>query len=170
MLRHPWLFAGFVVAPAVELGVAVWVGRAIGAGWLLGWFLAAVVVGLWAMRRAGAVWWRELRRGHLEGRLPGGRAVADAALQFAGGLLLALPGLVSDVAGLLLLVPPVRDAVRLSGQAWFVRRFTAVTGPGGATVWTRRTDVVRGEVVREDEGPGGAGGPPTGPPQLPPGS
>lgn len=156
-----------VVAPIGELWVAVQVAQAVGPGWTLLALVGASLLGLWVMRIAGASWWAALRGGHLEGRLPDGREVADAALLFLAGVLLFLPGFVSDAVGLVLLVPPVRDGVQHVVTRWFTRRFTAVTGPGGTTIWTRSTRVVRGEVVRDDDVPPGPSAPP---PALPPGS
>jgi UPF0716 protein FxsA len=98
---------------------------------------------------------------------PDGAAAARAALLFLAGLLIFLPGFISDAVGLVLLLPPVRAVLQAATAAWFVRRFTSVTGPGGVPVWTRRGRVVPGQVVRED---GTQGDPPTDPPaQLPPG-
>jgi hypothetical protein len=58
--------------------------------------------------------------------------------------------------GLLLLAPPVRAALQAVTAAWFVRRFTSVSGPGGVRIWTRSESsdrIVRGDVVREDGPP-----------------
>ncbi|MCX5197977.1 FxsA family protein [Streptomyces sp. NBC_00249] len=77
------------------------------------------------------------------------------------GLLLIMPGLISDVAGLLLLLPPVRAfAARRAGRT-LERRMTAASAPGGlgdaftqARIHYPDGKVVPGEVVRED-GPSG---------------
>jgi UPF0716 protein FxsA len=82
-------------------------------------------------------------------------------MRFTAGILLISPGFVSDVIGLLLLLPFVRMLLRGAVASWFVRRFTAVTGPGGFTVWSRRgfpgdrdgPQVIKGEVIREDVPP-----------------
>ncbi|MFD5327249.1 FxsA family membrane protein [Streptomyces sp. NPDC127092] len=73
-----------------------------------------------------------------------------------GGLLLMIPGLISDAVGLLLLVPPVRAAVgRLAERA--VERRMAAARPGSlqdafqqARIHRPDGKVVQGEVVRED--------------------
>lgn len=159
----------FLGGPVLELFVATRVADAIGPGWTVLALVAFSLLGVWVMRIAGASWWGALRSAGPEGRLPDGREVADAALMFVAGLLLFLPGFVSDAVGLVLLVPPVRDGVQHLVTRWFTRRFTAVHGPGGTTIWTRSTQVVRGEVVRDDEQPPNR--PPNGqPPALPPGS
>ncbi|MET9956745.1 FxsA family membrane protein [Streptomyces sp. NPDC006339] len=77
-----------------------------------------------------------------------------------GGLLLMLPGLISDAAGLLLLVPPVRTAVGRYAEKAVERRMAAA--PHGslqdafqkARIHRPDGKVVQGEVVRED-GPQG---------------
>lgn len=162
------LFFVFVVAPAVEIYLMVQVGQAIGFGWVLLLLIAAAVLGSAVMRRAGASWWSALRANGTGSQLPDGRAAADAAMLFAAGLLIFLPGFVSDVVGLVLLLPPARRLIQTAAVAWFVRRFSAVTGPGGFTVWQRTTSdpqVIQGEVIREDRPDGGDGEPPR---RLPP--
>ncbi|MFF5976027.1 FxsA family membrane protein [Streptomyces sp. NPDC012769] len=77
-----------------------------------------------------------------------------------GGLLLMLPGLLSDLAGLLLLVPPVRTAVGRYAEKAAERRMAAA--PRGSLqdafqqARMHRPDgkVVQGEVIREDAAQG----------------
>ena len=47
-----------------------------------------------------------------------GDALVDAILIFLGGVLLVLPGLLSDAAGLLLLIPPVRWLIVALLRRW----------------------------------------------------
>ena len=96
-----------------------------------------------------------MRSRQVAGSAAAARTAGDSAMLFAAGLLLISPGFVSDVIALLLLVPFVRVLLRGAVAGWFVRRFTAVTGPGGMTIWTRgpRMEddrVIRGEIVRDD--------------------
>jgi UPF0716 protein FxsA len=154
-----FLFVLLVVLPAIEIFVIVAVAHALGLGLTLLLLLVGAIVGSWVMRRAGASWWRALRGRvtaadgtELTGQRPDGRAAAHAALLFLAGLLIFLPGFVSDAIGLLLLLPPVRAALQAVTAAWFVRRFTAVSGPGGVRIWSRTDQgrTVRGDVVREE--------------------
>ncbi len=148
------LFIAFVAFPALEIYVAVLVTHAIGFGAMVGLLVVAAFLGSYVMRRAGASWWRALRGETGDGTSPDGRAAARSALLFVAGLLLFLPGFVSDALGLLLLLPPVRGLLQAATAAWFVRRFTSVTAPGGVRLWTRGTTVIQGDVVRDDLIPG----------------
>uniref|UniRef100_A0AAU1LM34 FxsA family protein n=1 Tax=Streptomyces sp. NBC_00148 TaxID=2903626 RepID=A0AAU1LM34_9ACTN len=77
-----------------------------------------------------------------------------------GGLLLMVPGVVSDAAGLLLLLPPVRSVLGRYTERSLERRMRAAT-PGGlsdafqqARIHRPDGKVVQGEVIREDGTPG----------------
>ncbi|MEU8530727.1 FxsA family membrane protein [Streptomyces sp. NPDC048629] len=78
-----------------------------------------------------------------------------------GGLLLMIPGLISDVAGLLLLVPPIRSALGRYAEKAMKRRMMAAAAPGSlqdafqqARIHRPDGKVVQGEVIREDASQG----------------
>ncbi|MEU7762393.1 MULTISPECIES: FxsA family protein [Micromonospora] len=102
----------------LELTVFVLVGRAVGFGAAVLLVFGASLLGLVLLRREGMRAWRGFRAAAQAGRPPGAE-VTDGLVGLLGALLLALPGLVSGVVGLLLLVPPLR---RLAGGG--VRRAT----------------------------------------------
>jgi UPF0716 protein FxsA len=115
-----FLVLAFVVAPIVEIGVFIAVGQWIGFGPALAVLLAVAVIGVWVVKRQGT---GVLRRAQAElsaGRVPTFELV-DGSLLLAAGVLLVLPGFVSDVVGLVLLVPPVRHV-----PSRWVRRRAAV--------------------------------------------
>lgn len=96
------------------------------------------------------------------------------ALTMLGGLLLILPGLISDALGLLFLVPPVQKAVSRYAEKTFERKVReAAATPGGlgdafqqARMHRPDGKVVQGEVIKDDERPDR--GPHPDDPQLPP--
>ena len=95
----------------VEIVALVALGSAIGIGWTLLVLLAGSVLGLWMARREG------VRAAQAIAKAVTDRQVAhveltDGLLVAAGGVLLFVPGLVTDLAGLLLLLPPTRAMVR----------------------------------------------------------
>ncbi len=96
-----------ILWPLAELFVAIKVAEAIGVLLTVVLLLIAMPVGAWLMRAEGRVAWRRLNAAVAEGAPPG-RQVLDGALVLLGGLLLIVPGFITDVLGLVLLVGPTR--------------------------------------------------------------
>ncbi|GAA0278236.1 FxsA family protein [Cryptosporangium japonicum] len=100
-------FVVLIVAATVEITLLVRVGQEVGLGWTFLLLVGSALLGSWLLRREGARAFRALREAAAAGRTPA-KETAEGAVVLAGGLLMILPGLISDVVGLLLLVPPVR--------------------------------------------------------------
>ena len=153
-LRSGWplgLFVALLVAvPILEVYVLVQVGQRIGVWWTVLILVAEVVLGAWLLRREGARAWRALDGAFRGGRLPTGE-LADAALVLVGGVLLMLPGFVTDLLGLFFLIPFTRPFAR-SVLAFFVARRLQRAGivPVASSRYARGT-VVEGEVVPDGE-------------------
>jgi UPF0716 protein FxsA len=152
-----------VVYPITELLVMTWMAGQVGWGWTLALLAAGLAVGILVMRSAGASAMRALTAASRTGALPGGE-VGDHALTFLGGLLIAVPGFVTDLLGMLLVLPPTRSLIRRAAGRSVRRRvrtagFTVIetTGPDGKPVaQVFDGDVVRGEVIdRHDDPPHG---------------
>ncbi|WP_328346981.1 FxsA family protein [Micromonospora sp. NBC_00421] len=114
-----------LVAVVVELAVFVGVGRTVGFGSAVLLVFAASLLGLVLLRREGMRAWRGFRTS-VESRQPPGRQVTDGLVGLVGALLLAVPGLVSGLVGVLLLVPPVRRLVRSGVQRATERRVSSM--------------------------------------------
>ncbi|GEL19638.1 FxsA family protein [Pseudonocardia asaccharolytica] len=95
----------------VEIVALVALGSWIGAGWTLLVLLVGSVLGLWLARRQGVRAVRALQEAMLHRRVAHAE-LTDGMLVAIGGLLLFVPGLVTDLAGLLLVLPPTRALVR----------------------------------------------------------
>lgn len=122
---------------------AVWaVSSAIGVLGTLGLLLAGAVLGSWLARREGARAARAFLATARAGR-PAHNEVTDGMLVAFGGVLIMVPGFVSDLAGLLLLFSPTRAVVR---RAWLRRaeRRMAAANPN-------RVIVVDSEIVPDEE-------------------
>ncbi|MGC5051662.1 FxsA family protein [Micromonospora sp. DT48] len=130
-----------LVSTAVEIAVFVAVGRAFGFGTAMLLVFAASLLGLVLLRREGVRAWRGFQQAAQAGRPPG-RQVTDGLVGLLGALLLATPGLVSSVVGLLLLVPPVRGLIRGGVQRAAERRVSSMTA--GDLFGPRRVRVYRG--------------------------
>jgi len=143
--RSPWtlLFLAFLVIPIVEIYVLIQVGQVIGAWWTVLLLIADSIFGSWLLKREGGRAWRALQTALTEGRMPA-RELADAALIVFGGTLMITPGFVTDIFGLLAILPFTRPVARRLLTAAVARRFVVVRE-------TRRPgppdDVVQGEVV-----------------------
>src|SRR4051812_41261782 len=151
------LVFAFIVVPIVELYVIIQVGEAIGVLPTIALLIADAVLGAVLLRMQGRAAWRRFTAALAEGRVPH-REVLDGALVIFGGALLLTPGFVTDIFGLLFLLPPTRTAIRNGIVLIFSRR----AARGAAIFWT----------FRGPGGSGGGGGPrrPPEPPPWPPAS
>jgi UPF0716 protein FxsA len=109
--------------PVLEVLAFVGVALAIGWLWALALLITTSVVGVGIARREGRAAIAELVRAVLE-RRPPGVAALDGALGAIGGMLLAVPGFLTDALGVLLLLPPARNLAR--------RRIASHYGAGAA--------------------------------------
>jgi UPF0716 protein FxsA len=108
----------FIVVPIAEIYVLLQIGHAIGFLPTIALLILDSVLGSWLMRSQGRAAWLRFNRALAEGRVPG-REVIDGVLVIFGGALLLTPGFLTDILGLVLLLPPTRAIVRQV----LVRRF-----------------------------------------------
>jgi UPF0716 protein FxsA len=157
----------FLVAPIVELAVIVVVATKIGVLSTLGLLILLSFVGAWVCKREGLAVLRRLQQTLAENRLPH-KEVVDGFLILLGGALLLAPGFVTDVFGILLLIPPVRIAVRTMLLGSFKRRGSLairVVDGMGRTVRLGRDGVH--DVTARDASGRDVRQPPPGTPELP---
>lgn len=156
----PWFLLLGALYVVLEWFVASWLASYIGWLGVVVVVLLLVIVGSAVMRRAGTAAFRSLRPVEVDGMSVAptmnqqtveqvGRDMGDAGALFVAGLLIAIPGIVTSVVGLVLLVPPVRRWARRV-VARTVRRRAEAAGlvVDGRTTTMRTT--VAGDVVRED--------------------
>ena len=105
------LLALFIVVPLAELYVILKVGDAIGAVPTIALLAADSVLGWMLLRAQGRAVWRRFNETLAAGGMPH-REVMDGVLVIFGGAFLITPGFLTDIVGLLLLVPPTRALVR----------------------------------------------------------
>ncbi len=115
------LFVLFIVVPIIELVVIIQVGQAIGALNTIAVLVLVGVVGAWLAKREGIAVYKRFRRQVEAGVVPG-KEIADGFMIMLAGALLLTPGFVTDILGVLLLVPPVRAAIRASALHRITRR------------------------------------------------
>jgi UPF0716 protein FxsA len=114
----------FVIVPIAELALIIQVGQAIGVWWTIALLVADSVLGSALMRSQGRAAWRRFNEATAAGRVPAREAI-DGVLVIFGGALLLTPGFISDVLGLLLLLPPTRAVARRVLVRRFAQRMVA---------------------------------------------
>lgn len=155
----------FLVYVLAELAVVVGLASTIGFGWTL-----LILVGTFALglALAGSQAKRQIRKLQSGLATPQG-AVTDGALVALGSVLTMIPGLLTSVLGLILLLPPTRALARPVVAALAARQLgrmpLIVTSTGTGGFRTMRRDYVDGEVVdvtdvQQPGLPGTAGRPP----------
>jgi UPF0716 protein FxsA len=97
----------FILFPIVEMAVLIQLGRAMGLWTTIGLVVATGTLGAFLARRQGLRAFREIQYELSRGRVPAGRLL-DGFMILVGAILLLTPGVLSDTAGILLLLPPVR--------------------------------------------------------------
>jgi UPF0716 protein FxsA len=175
----PVLLALLLVLPFLEIWAVFAVAGQIGGLLTLLLLIGSSALGVVLLKREGATVWRRANAELAAGRPPTG-PLLDGVMVLLGGLLLVVPGFITGVVGLLLLLPPVRTLLRPVLLAWMTRRALRAarsgrmrgvfvdTGVGADGRMYRRTATF-GDVIDSDgwdvtpgDDPGGA--------QLPPSS
>lgn len=96
-----------ITVPIIEISVIVFVGQQIGPVPTVLLLLGSAIIGTWLLRREGAKALRALREAQQAGRTPALEAV-EGVLVLLGGLMMMMPGFVTDLLGLLLVLPLTR--------------------------------------------------------------
>lgn len=145
--------------PLLEIVVLVKTGQMIGFWATLGLVIAAGVIGSMILSRQSLGAFRQTMEAANKGHPPVAPVLDSMFLMLAGGLLL-MPGLISDVLALLLMIPPLRHAV----ARWTMGKVISVadievgrrdrSGAPGRGPPEGRGPVIEGEFERLDERPG----------------
>jgi UPF0716 protein FxsA len=123
------LFLLFVAIPLLDLVLLLRIGSRLGFWNTVGIVVGTAAVGAYFVKQQGLAVWARINRELARGRLPG-QALLDGLLILVAGVLLVTPGFVTDVAALILLVPPTRAVVRVLLARRFQARFRFPPGQG----------------------------------------
>jgi UPF0716 protein FxsA len=147
------LFLLFLVLPVAELYVILKVGDSIGIWWTLLLLAGDSLLGTVLLRSQGRTVWRRFNAAMAEGRLPH-REVMDGVLVIFGGAFLVTPGFITDVVGVLLLLPPSRAVIRGIVARRLTRRAAEGVAGARASRRPRPTHDVDGSATEYDSPPG----------------
>jgi UPF0716 protein FxsA len=117
------------VVPFVELMILLRLAEWLGWQGTIGLVVLTGVLGAWLARREGL---KTLARIHadLEAGVPPTGAVVDGVLIFIAGVVLVTPGVLTDLCGFALLVPPLRAWARRRLSRAFKRRVVVLRPDG----------------------------------------
>lgn len=96
----------------VELVLLGWVGSTIGFGWTALVVIITGIVGARLVARQGRLVWRDIVTRLQSGQVPSVE-LAHGAMLLVGGAFLITPGILTDMFGLLLMVPWFRELIRV---------------------------------------------------------
>jgi UPF0716 protein FxsA len=141
----------FVFIPLTELYVIIEVGDQIGAFATIWLVVLTAVIGGWLVKRQGMGILFRIRQQMERGEAPAIEMLEGALLALMG-ILLLLPGFITDTLGFLLLIPPLRKFLVVE----FLKRSGTMTNVDVTIVREdrsshRQIDVIEGEYSREDE-------------------
>ncbi|HHO76251.1 MAG TPA: FxsA family protein [Deltaproteobacteria bacterium] len=105
------LFLAFTLIPVAEIYLLITLGGYIGAMHTVGLVVLTALTGAYLARLQGMITMFRIREAVQNGVMPSGDLI-DAFLIFAAGIVLLTPGFITDIAGILLLVPVVRHYLR----------------------------------------------------------
>lgn len=116
----------------IELWGIFLVGKWIGVGYTLGLMVLTSLLGVWLARKEG-LQTLQLLRIQLARNEPPGQSMLDGICILVGGILLIVPGFLSDLLGFLLLIP----YTRVIFKAWLQRKITTWFESGHFIIFKR---------------------------------
>lgn len=105
-----FLLLPFIILPILEMLVLIEVGSVIGAWNTVALVLFGAIIGLQVIRQQGLSTMIKAQQKMAAGELPATEMIEGFMIAIGGGLMM-VPGLVSDIFGILLLIPPVRKFI-----------------------------------------------------------
>lgn len=142
LLAIPLTFLGLII---LELWILVKLGSTFGILPTIALVIGAGIVGAWIAKWQGLHAILRVQNEMRQGVVPT-RTIGDGALILVAGILLLLPGVISDILGIALLIPPVRHLVMFTIRQWFTKHVQVQTTsfrPGTANKFPG-DDTVRG--------------------------
>ncbi|MCH1627831.1 FxsA family protein [Ferdinandcohnia quinoae] len=126
------LLALIIIVPAMEIGLLIFSGKMIGAPSTILLIILTGVLGAWLAKKQGLETLRKAQEQMSYGQMPG-YAIVDGICILAGAIFLLTPGFITDLTGLLLLIPQTRSFIKPfigklfqrminKGQFTFIRR------------------------------------------------
>ena len=137
----PPLLIALLLVPLLELYVLIQVSEAISLPLTIVLLIVMSILGAWLLKREGLATWRRAREAMARGTMPTAE-LTDGVMILFGAALMLTPGFITDVFGLLLILPPTRvplkGAFRRVLGGWFLTR-SGFAGKASRGVYAARS-------------------------------
>ena len=111
----------FILLPMLELALLMLIAEHTSLLFTLALIVVTGVIGAWLAKREGLQCLSRIQKELSQGQLPGDSLV-DALMILVAGAVLITPGIITDILGFSLLVPPIRAAIKQRVIARFKHR------------------------------------------------
>lgn len=115
------LFLLLTVTPVVELALLLWLWEHMGLLQTVLLVIGTGILGATLAKQQGLATLYRIREESSQGKMPAD-ALMDGVLLLLAGAVLITPGVLTDVLGFSLLVPPVRAVIKKGLKHWFASR------------------------------------------------
>lgn len=152
-----YLFLLFTVGPLVEVMLLVYLSQQFSLLTTIALVILTGIVGAALARWQGVTALMRVQRRVRRGQVPADE-LFDGVLILVAGIVLVTPGLITDVMGFALLVPPIRSVVKRLLKAWAKKNIEVRTTAGPQPFWQkppephfegqqRRDEIIDAEVI-----------------------
>ena len=115
------LLALFIITPVIEMGLLIELGKRIGTLQTIGIIVFTGAVGAYLAKSQGLQILRNIKGSVNDGEMPHNHLI-EGVLILIGGALLITPGILTDTAGFILVIPWTRRLVRERVKKYLSRR------------------------------------------------
>jgi UPF0716 protein FxsA len=116
-----WFVLTFIAVPAAELALLIYSGKTLGLLPTIAFILITGIGGAYLAKRQGMKAWTDLKTRMTAMETPGDALIDSVCILF-GGILLIMPGFITDLVGLLLLFKGPRNIIRPFIQNWIYNK------------------------------------------------
>ena len=98
----------FLIIPALEITVFIWVGGMVGPWWVFALIIITGLIGVTFAKKQGMETWKRAQES-IRNHQPPGDQILDGICIIAGGIFLLTPGFITDFFGFLFIIPITRQ-------------------------------------------------------------
>ena len=148
------LLALFIAIPLLDLILLLWLANVVSWSFTILLIIVSGILGAWMASWQSRSVKTKIEQRLQSNRLPTGSLISDGAIVFFAAGLLITPGLITDVFGFTLLIPPIREGYKSILKKWFADRIqfqSVVVQPFSQFGENQHDgdDILEGEVVRD---------------------